>query len=322
MSFELLSYSVNHKRYLLPVVKDEVRWVTERAGSPGRLEFSYIRDSALKLLEGDPVRFTVGGRPVFYGYLFSKRRDSAHEPEVVCYDQLRYFKNRDTLVYQNLTAGGLVKRLAQNYGLKTGALAATGYVIAQRVEDNVTLFDMVQNALDLTLLHTGRLYVLYDEFGRLRLANIAGRRVDFLVDADTAGDMAYTSSIDEATYNQVKLAYDNPDTGRRDIYLTKNSQKQNRWGLLQHYDKLDEGENGVAKAEALLKLYAAPTRTLTVKRVAGDLRVRAGCMVYVQLHLGDMKYNNYMLVERAAHTFRENEHVMDLTLRGGRVNDG
>ena len=37
----------------------------------------------------------------------------------------------------------------------------------------------------------------------------------------------------------------------------------------------------------------------------------------VKLALGDLELKNFMLVERVTHTFRLDEHFMDLTLRGG-----
>jgi hypothetical protein len=40
-------------------------------------------------------------------------------------------------------------------------------------------------------------------------------------------------------------------------------------------------------------------------------------MVAVSLDLGDMKVSNFMLVEKVKHTFKLDEHFMDLTLRGG-----
>ena len=40
-------------------------------------------------------------------------------------------------------------------------------------------------------------------------------------------------------------------------------------------------------------------------------------MVVVNLDLGDMKLKNFMLVEKVTHKFNLDEHVMDLTLRGG-----
>lgn len=40
-------------------------------------------------------------------------------------------------------------------------------------------------------------------------------------------------------------------------------------------------------------------------------------MIPVSLNLGDIVANSYMMVEKAVHTFKENEHFMTLTLRGG-----
>ena len=40
-------------------------------------------------------------------------------------------------------------------------------------------------------------------------------------------------------------------------------------------------------------------------------------MVVVNLKLDDMSVQNFMVVEECTHTYKENEHTMDLTLRGG-----
>ena len=40
-------------------------------------------------------------------------------------------------------------------------------------------------------------------------------------------------------------------------------------------------------------------------------------MIAVNLNLGDVKLGNFMLVEQCKHTYRDGEHWMDLTLRGG-----
>ena len=71
------------------------------------------------------------------------------------------------------------------------------------------------------------------------------------------------------------------------------------------------------KADALLKLYDKKTRTLKITKAIGDNRVRAGSMVLVNLNLGDVSVKNFMLVEKCKHTYKEGEHWMDLTLRGG-----
>lgn len=198
----------------------------------------------------------------------------------------------------------------------------TGYVIESRIEENSELFEMITNALDLTLTNTGEMYVLYDDFGKLTLKSLSSMYVGvpgayLMIDEETGQDFEYTSSIDSNTYNKIKLTYDNEDTKKRDVYITQDSSNINKWGILQYFDTLQKGENGQAKADALLKLYNKKTRNLKITNALGDNRVRAGSMVVINLDLGDMKVKNWMLVEKCKHTYKEGEHWMDLTLRGG-----
>ena len=300
-----------------PIVEDGIQWTTERAGSPSTLKFTVIKDDVIAFQEGDPVRFKVDGKEVFYGFVFTKKRNKNHHIQVTAYDQLRYFKNKDTYVFENKTASQIIQMIANDFRLNLGTIEATKYVIPSRVEDNQTLFDIVQNALDLELQNNGELYCLYDKFGKLTLQNIASMKLDILIDTETGEDFDYTSSIDQDTYNQIKLTYDNEKTGEREVYIAKSSANINQWGVLQYFEGLEKGENGQAKANALLKLYNKKTRNLKVNNYFGDLRCRAGTMVPVQLYLGDVTVSNYLLVEKATHTFNNDLHLMSLNLRGG-----
>lgn len=301
----------------IPIVEEGISWSTERQGSPGSLTFTVVKDSVINFTEGDPVRLKVDGVEVFYGFVFIKKRTKEDTISVTAYDQLRYFKNKDTYVYENLTAGAFIQMLADDFQLQTGTLEDTSYIIPSRVEENETLFDMVQNALDLTLTNKNEMFVMYDAFGKITLQNISSMIVPIVIDEETGENFSYTSSIDSETYNKIKLTYDNEDTGVREVYIAQDSSNMNSWGVLQYFDTLDEGENGSTKADALLSLYNKKTRSLSVTNAVGDTRVRAGCMVVVQLNLGDVVTNNLMLVESCKHTFSENEHWMNLSLRGG-----
>ena len=146
---------------------------------------------------------------------------------------------------------------------------------------------------------------------------VGGPGAYLMIDEETGENFEYISSIDDNTYNRVKLAYDNEETGLREIYIAQDSGNINRWGILQYFDTLKKGENGQAKADALLKLYNKKTRSLKLTNVLGDNRVRGGSMVVVNLDLGDIKLKNLMLVESCKHIYKENEHWMDLTLIGG-----
>lgn len=301
----------------MPPVEENVKVTTERQIVPGVLEFSFV-DTGIHIANGNPVRFKdSNGAEVFYGFIFRIKRDRSSIVTVTAYDQIRYLKNKDTIAYTDMTAAGLVRLIGNKYGFGLGTVAETGWKIASRVEDNVSLLDMIANALNFTLQNTGDLYLLYDAFGKLNLSFLGDMYVPIVIDAETGQNFDYETTIDSDTYNCIKLAYDNEKQGEREIYMARDSSNINRWGLLQYFDKLQEGENGEAKAAALLTLYNKETKSLTIKDACGDSRVRGGSLIVVQLDLGDTKLQNLMLVEKCVHKYGESEHTMDLTVSGG-----
>lgn len=302
----------------LPVVEEGITWQTDRQGNPGSLKFSIPKENIGRFEEGAHVALRVDGKGIFYGFVFQKKSSARSElVEVTAYDQLRYFKNKDTYVYEEKTAADLIGMLAADFNLQVGAVENTGFVIASRVEDNTTLFDIVQNALDLTLTNTGQMYVLFDDYGKISLRNIASMALNFLIVDSSGEDYSYTSSIDSDTYNKVKLVQENGQTGMRDVYIAQHGANMNKWGILQYYDTIEEGENGAAKANALLSLYNKPARNLSFSSLLGDVNVRAGSLIVVKMDLGDIKLENLMLVEKCKHIFKNDIHLMDLTVRGG-----
>ena len=315
MAVELLIQ--NGSTIYYPVVKEGAKLTWERKGTPGKLEFTVVKDGVISFQEGNPVKLTVDGTPMFYGFVFKKSRDKGDTIDVTAYDQLRYLKNKDTYTEEGLKASDLLKRIATDFRLNLGTVEDTGYTIETIVEENQTLFDMIQNALQETLLNTKQLFVLYDDVGKLTLKNINSMKVGLLIDAETAENFSYESSIDDQTYNKIKLTYNNDKTGKRDVFIAQDGDKMNQWGVLQYYEALQTATGAAAKANALLGLYNQKTRKLTIKNAFGDVRVRAGCAVMVSLNLGDIIANQFMVVEKVIHTFKDNEHRMELTLIGG-----
>lgn len=317
MSYELL---IQHGQTLLyPPVEEGAAIEWERQGQPGKLTFEVVSTGGLGFEEGDACRFSVDGKPMFYGFVFEKSHKGSRPGviKVTAYDQLYYLKNKDTYVYQGKTAGEVVRMLGEDFQLNLGELEDTGYVIACRTESNKTLFDIIQNALDETLKATGRMYVLFDEAGKLMLREIASMKLGVLLDEDAMGDYDYGSSIAGRTYNKIKLLYENKDTGKREVYIAQHGENLNRWGVLQYFEKLDSAGNAKAMADALLDLYNTKTRTLKLREVLGDPRVRAGTLLVVMLGLEDMEAAGYLLVEQCRHSFRDGQHLMELKMRGG-----
>ncbi|HBF2359247.1 NlpC/P60 family protein [Clostridioides difficile] len=302
-----------------PAVIDGITWEIERRGTPSKLEFTIVMDDILQFCEGNSVRLYYKGVGIFYGYIFQKKRDKENHIKIVAYDQLRYFKNKDTYVYSNKTASELIKMLAKDFNLKYNVIEDTKYKIS-RVEENKTLFDMILTALDDTLREKKEMYTLYDDFGRITLKNVASMKLDIVMNNDVIEDFDYNSSIDSDTYTKIKLVRDNEESGKRDVYIAQDSTHIRSWGILQMFDTVDKNMSEAEikqKCDILLKLYNKKTKSLSLKNVLGDIRVRAGCLIPVFLNLGDIELQNYMLVEKVKHTFENNSHFMDLTLVDG-----
>lgn len=322
MAIELMIKNSTQTVAYIPAIEDGLEWTTERIGSPGKTSFKVIQDGTLSIAEGNEVSIKEDGTNIFFGYIFKLKRDRDGIITVTAYDQLRYLKNKDTYLYENKTATQFIQMIATDFNLQVGEMDDSKYIIPSRTEENTSLFDMIGNALDLTIQNNKEMYILYDDFGKLTLKNLSNMKVGsgnsyLMLSEETGENYEYSSSIDDQTYNKVKLTYDNDSTGTRDVYIAKDGAHMNEWGVLQYFDKLSKGENGQAKADALLQLYNQKTRKLKLTKQLGDSRVRAGSLVVVNLNLGDISLKNFMLVEKCKHTWNNGEHWMELTLRGG-----
>jgi hypothetical protein len=308
---------------ITPVVEDGVKWETERQGSPGKLTFKIYNDKNKNLTfqEGDEVHLNFyangkGWTVLFYGFIFTKKRNKNGWIDVTAYDALRYFKNKGTYVLTNKKASDVLKMIANDYLLKIGTIEETTYVIGQRVEDDQSLFDIVQNALDDTLAGSNKMYVLYADGTGVCLRNIANMKTDLVINQSVAEDFDYSSSIDDETYNEVQIYYDDDENNRRDYYHAYDNANIHKWGRLRYTENIQNPTNAQDRVKKLLTLYNRKKRKLDVKGTFGDYRCRAGASVIVELDLGDITVSNYMLIEKATHTFKKNEYRMDLTLDG------
>lgn len=314
---EMLLTIQHNGRVFSPPVEDGVKIEWERTGSPGKLTFTTVKVSitGMSFQEGDPVCFYYDNKPVFMGYVFTKKRDREHRIEVTCYDQIRYLKNKYTYVFENKTATQIIKALCKDFNLVTGSMDNTGYVIPAVAEENKAALDIALGVLEDTLTNTGNMYVLYDDFGKLTVKNCANMISNTLICDTTAENFDYSSSIDDETYNSIVLYY-KEDDNKIKVYSASNSSKISQWGTLRYFEEVKNKAIAQNKANALLKLYCKKTRELKITGAFGDTSVRGGTLIPVKLNLGDIITNNYMLVEKVTHKFEKDHYTMDLTLEG------
>lgn len=300
-----------------PPVKSGVKIEWERTGTPGKLTFITIKppNSEMEFVEGDAVCFYYGGKKVFMGYIFTKKRDREHHIEVTCYDQIRYLKNKYTYVFENKTATEIIKALCKDLNLHTGSMDDTSYIIPAVAEENKALLDIAMGVLDDTLLNTGNMFTLYDDFGDICLKNSANMISSTLIMESTAENFDYSSSIDDETYNSIILYYKEEDN-KISLYTASSPSRISQWGTLRYFEEVKNKTAAQNKANTLLKLYNKKTRELKINKAFGDVTVRGGTLIPVKLYLGDVTVNNYMLVKKVVHNFEKDYYTMDLTLDG------
>lgn len=298
-----------------PPVEEGVEIEWERTGSPGKLTFTVLKTEGFDFSEGDPVCFYYDKKPVFMGYVFKKSRDREQRIEVTCYDQIRYLKNKYTYIFENKTASQIISALCNDFNLSTGAMDNTGYVIPAISKENISALDIALDVLEETLLNTGNMFVLYDDFGKINVKNCANMMSTTLIYEQSAENFDYSSSIDDETYNNIVLYYKGDDNTIQ-IFTASSEARIREWGTLRYFEEVDNPTSAQNKANALLNLYNKKTRELTIDGAFGDVTVRGGTLIPVKLNLGDISVNNYMLVEKVTHKFNKDHYTMDLTLEG------
>lgn len=302
-------YVGNENAVYQPEFIERITLEYSRKNAPGKLVFTVQTDGGMPLSEGDEVMFVCDGSDVFYGYVFSVSRNNSGTVSAVAYDSLRYFKNKDSYAYQSITAGELVKMISLDYGLKTGEICDTGYRIPSRIECSATLFDIIENALDITKCNTGREFVLFDKLGKINLCEPEKLRVDIMIDERSAELFEFNSTIDSGVYNKIKITRSRENCTVFDT--AEDRENIAKWGVLQYFSGADK----TAEAASLLELYNQPSTTLFIKNACGDINVRGGSAVAVNVDFGNEKLKKYVLVEHVKHEFKNGLHLMSLDCR-------
>lgn len=292
---------------------------TRRTGAPASLKFDLMKAGDLSFGEGDPVRFSVDGTVVFYGYVFTKEKDRWGKIAVTAYDQMRYLLANQAYRCEGYTAEGIIRRVAGDFELTVGALEQTGYVIPYLDSGGKSCLDFIQLALQQVTVNTGKVFVFYDDCGKLSLREAGNWKSDVVIgEKSLATGYTYKTDIDSDTYNCIKLVRPNGDTGKGDVYEERSGADIARWGLLQYYKQVDENLNPaqiVEQAKTLLAYYDRVLRTLTVEAL-GVPGLRAGQMVFLNIpELGDISLSKYVMLESVEHTFEQERHVMKLETR-------
>lgn len=286
---------------------------TDNINQAGICTFNILPNDVVTPAEGNAISIKYDNDPYFKGYVFKDSFSNRDPAKITAYDQLRYLKAKDTYSFKNKTASQAARQIFSDFGLKVGTVEDTGYNLGSLSPfDDKVVLDMISDCINLTLRNTKKYFYIKDEFGLAVLRNIESTISSLLVSTgSTISDFSYERSIDDETYNQIKLVRDNKDSGKREVYISKDSSTIRKWGLLQYYEKLDDSvnpEQAKAKSDALLGLKNKVQQKLTGVEVLGDKTVRAGYMVFVEIPRAGIK--KYLLCTKAVHSFTDVSHTV------------
>lgn len=308
----------NGKVYEL-AVKDGAS-ITRETNKASCLKCTVLRD-AITPEVGNIIAMKLNGvHNQFYGVILSTSK-KGQDCAVTAYDQIFYMANcKDTMTYEDITANDLLLRIVKDYHLKTldpPTMMNTQYKIPKRIEDNVSLLDMVCTALDLTYKNTGKHFYLWDDFGAISLCSeewlaITTSRVSL----GYIQDYSYDESMEDGA-NHVKLYTEDDTGGERRYFETERGDSINRYGYLQYFGKVEvNGLNWLEQANVILDEKSYPQASFSVSGMQGDIRVRGGSPIQVDFFTQDRSeyIKGWFRTDRVTHSFSGGLHTMDLEL--------
>lgn len=320
MSYELIvGRKSDGKTINLTNCTTTASWETQRTGTPGTFKFTYLRTGDSKIEEGDIIRFSEDGELQFYGWVFTRSTDRYGVTDVTCYDRLRYLKANASYAFYDNSTEEIIKKIAEDLQVGVGTLSATGYKLPSLIEQDKSCIDIINEAVQQTLLNTGKVYIFFDDGDGLCLKESQSMVSPYVFgEGSLMTDYTYKTDIDSQTYNSVKLARPNEETGKSDVFIQQDSYNIGKWGLLQLYQTVDSSANDAQVKEQLsvtLEYYNQILKTFKFSAL-GVPSLRAGQMVLCNLSdLDGAKFQQYIMLEKVTHSWEGGSHTMEIEAR-------
>lgn len=310
------------------VVKDKIT-ITREKNAASKLSCTILRDTITPEV-GNALAFTLDRmHNQFYGFIVTTRK-SGDWCDIEAYDQL-YYMNRNKLrfSYEDATITEVAQWICKDRGygmLDPPNMDDTEYKIPLRIEENVSDLTIITTGLDLTYEATGKRFYIFDDFGNICIHHEGKLAADcnlFLTRAYME-DYSYDSTLDDcwtAARIEERIVDNGSKSSKEDnkveIKTTtlRSEEAIERYGFLEAFDELEEGENPNNKAQQILNNSLPPNQSLTLSGVQGDITVRGGTPILVDMFTGERAefIRGWFSVDSVTHNFEDGIHTMDLT---------
>lgn len=287
-----------------PLASDEGVRLTSRRGSyPAEVRFS----SFSPVCTGDGITLFSGKNCIFKGKVFSVTKKNSRYT-ACAYDLLRYFSNKTTFVYENRTAGEVLKLLCLYNELPYGTIADTKMKISRSLDDVCSLFSIMDNALTLTASAGFGDHVLFDDCGGISLLPSEKIVQNVIITPESCTEYRITESIDEDFYNSVHI-FESVSTGRK-LHTYEDEDSIRKYGRIVFSGRSTQAENAVNVAKNILSTYSKPQRTINCRLGYDIPLMRAGAEVLIRDGGEDIR----AVCEKAEHIYGHSKNELLLTL--------
>lgn len=316
MKLELyLQNSNDGKVFDISNIAEKIQISQQIDGEAGKLTCTLQKDpnNLLKIANGSIISFIVDGEGFFFGYVFKINTSKDKNYKITCYDQLRYLKNSDTMTIKEMTASDIFAKICKDNSLRYSIKVPTNFIPKSYIFDNKTLYNIIKRGMDLASINDKAQYYIADRFGTLVWSELSYEKTNVqLGEGSALTDYNYTKDIDNDVYNQIKLYRDNETTGKRDVWIVKDSNNIKKWGLLQYLKKADDNINEATIREQAENLLTAKNREMeTLKLQANGIKeITVGKGINIKINRENI--NKWMWVTSCTHTFTKYSHTMDL----------
>ena len=292
---------------------ESVTWSGDYQQCVRTLEFALIQSSTdgnvpvVKCELGNLVTFSMDGRVLFLGYIFSREKSTNNSKiSIKCYDRGIYVKqNKGTYKFTGQTAENIASRVCSDFGIPTGELAATG-IGATRIFNGVSLYNIIQTAYTLASQKNGKKYIARFVGDKFCVLEKKVNDETLILEGGVNLMQADVSESIEGIVNQVAI-YDSSGNLARTV---KNDASIRLYGLIQNRVKQASGKDVSAEANELLK-KSEPEQKIKVENLGNIANVTGGTVVVHEPYTG--AYGMFF-IDSDTHTWKNGQYYNSLVL--------
>lgn len=246
------------------------------------------------------------GNELFRGYIFSRDKSNSNaEMDVMAYDGLVYLlKSKGTYNFKKLTAEAIAQKLASDFGIPAGSLAATGIPLSF-VADSQSIYDILMQAYSGAGAQNGKTYLPIMDGGKLNVIEKGAYTAScVLSDGANVTDSDYEESIEDMV-DRVRIYDENSNP----VGTVQNDAWVKAYGVLQDtYSK----ENGVYAATAAKSKLVGISQTASVTAYPGNTACITGAAVCLQEPFTGL--SGLFYIDTDTHTWENGQYSMELVV--------